>query len=239
MTVAEGGGRPAPAGGASQLQWGRNLTVAEGCGRHRERLFSATASMGPQLDGCGRRFCAIMRFQLLCTLQRDGGGLARIKANPPLLSQKYVTISLPPIGGSREGGGGGRRGAGRGRDPISHGAAHEGLGSGHREACLPRGPVRPDLAPNPTPSRGPAGRPSAPVESHLLQLARLHSRGQRTGHRPAAEAGEGRGPRAHGPQSSLRQRWPARFPGSRQRPRHPQGGRTSARRAALARRLRC
>ena len=37
-----------------ELQWGRNLTVAEG-GRSTFDEQIAEASMGPQLDSCGRR----------------------------------------------------------------------------------------------------------------------------------------------------------------------------------------
>ena len=59
------------------------------------------ASTGPQPGSCGRRFCTIMRFQLLRTLQRGGVGPARIKANSPLLSQKYVALPPPPTGGRR------------------------------------------------------------------------------------------------------------------------------------------
>ena len=38
------------------LQWGRNLSVAEGAGRHRRRGRRRPASMGPQPFGCGREF---------------------------------------------------------------------------------------------------------------------------------------------------------------------------------------
>ena len=36
------------------LQWGRNLTVAEGLVRILSPLWISSASMGPQLDSCGR-----------------------------------------------------------------------------------------------------------------------------------------------------------------------------------------
>ena len=36
------------------LQWGRNLTVAEGDGKLRRGNAHGRASMGPQLDSCGR-----------------------------------------------------------------------------------------------------------------------------------------------------------------------------------------
>ena len=36
------------------LQWGRNLIVAEG-GRYEALGRAGVASMGPQLDSCGRR----------------------------------------------------------------------------------------------------------------------------------------------------------------------------------------
>ena len=36
------------------LQWGRNLTVAEGCAVGEILGLRADASMGPQLDSCGR-----------------------------------------------------------------------------------------------------------------------------------------------------------------------------------------
>ena len=39
------------------LQWGRNLTVAEGTWPRRGLTGMLSASMGPQLDSCGR--CAI------------------------------------------------------------------------------------------------------------------------------------------------------------------------------------
>ena len=41
---------------ARPLQWGRNLTVAEGPARPRPDIRSRLASMGPQLDSCGRRY---------------------------------------------------------------------------------------------------------------------------------------------------------------------------------------
>ena len=37
------------------LQWGRNLIVAEGIEPNDSRLGMILASMGPQLDSCGRR----------------------------------------------------------------------------------------------------------------------------------------------------------------------------------------
>ena len=55
LTVAEGiwikhlGALP------SQLQWGRNLTVAEGTISVGGIVPPAWASMGPQLDSCGRQ----------------------------------------------------------------------------------------------------------------------------------------------------------------------------------------
>ena len=39
------------------LQWGRNLSVAEGT-KQVETLFGAVASMGPQPFGCGRTVSA-------------------------------------------------------------------------------------------------------------------------------------------------------------------------------------
>ena len=36
------------------LQWGRNLTVAEGVAGRRQAYKRSNASMGPQLDSCGR-----------------------------------------------------------------------------------------------------------------------------------------------------------------------------------------
>ena len=39
---------------ASKLQWGRNLIVAEGRQHWAHVQHRGTASMGPQLDSCGR-----------------------------------------------------------------------------------------------------------------------------------------------------------------------------------------
>ena len=39
---------------SATLQWGRNLTVAEGPTRHQRNAQPELASMGPQLDSCGR-----------------------------------------------------------------------------------------------------------------------------------------------------------------------------------------
>ena len=54
MTVAEGGRRVYKLHDAETLQWGRNLTVAEGHLAAGGRLGRPMASMGPQLDSCGR-----------------------------------------------------------------------------------------------------------------------------------------------------------------------------------------
>ena len=54
MTVAEGWGYLPAKSAKAALQWGRNLTVAEGLQAERKRTH-ALASMGPQLDSCGRR----------------------------------------------------------------------------------------------------------------------------------------------------------------------------------------
>ena len=65
LTVAEGCPKRRESKCASGLQWGRNLTVAEGgalyflCHRH------ARASMGPQLDSCGRAFLVLAVRPLL------------------------------------------------------------------------------------------------------------------------------------------------------------------------------
>ena len=55
LTVAEGIMNAAIKRALSKLQWGRNLTVAEGYANDR-RLWpcEGVASMGPQLDSCGR-----------------------------------------------------------------------------------------------------------------------------------------------------------------------------------------
>ena len=54
MTVAEGTTNAPTNAGDNKLQWGRNLTVAEGADAGRKAL-GLVASMGPQLDSCGRR----------------------------------------------------------------------------------------------------------------------------------------------------------------------------------------
>ena len=54
LTVAEGGGAHGPHNLELELQWGRNLTVAEGGMQGGGRRPPAMASMGPQLDSCGR-----------------------------------------------------------------------------------------------------------------------------------------------------------------------------------------
>ena len=54
LIVAEGPSGFWPTSGGSRLQWGRNLIVAEG-GRTWIRCRRRRASMGPQLDSCGRR----------------------------------------------------------------------------------------------------------------------------------------------------------------------------------------
>ena len=43
-------------GHEQRLQWGRNLTVAEGGGARGSEGIASQASMGPQLDSCGRRY---------------------------------------------------------------------------------------------------------------------------------------------------------------------------------------
>ena len=55
LTVAEGSWTAAAARAAASLQWGRNLTVAEGAQSPATKA-RPLASMGPQLDSCGR-FC--------------------------------------------------------------------------------------------------------------------------------------------------------------------------------------
>ena len=55
LTVAEGDAYSFKEVYADPLQWGRNLTVAEGTIADTVRLNKLTASMGPQLDSCGRR----------------------------------------------------------------------------------------------------------------------------------------------------------------------------------------
>ncbi len=55
LTVAEGvPSYNAQTGANLELQWGRNLTVAEGLERADDRDGGGVASMGPQLDSCGR-----------------------------------------------------------------------------------------------------------------------------------------------------------------------------------------
>ena len=56
LTVAEGGVIHKRIAGAVVLQWGRNLTVAEGLRREIKAAIEAAASMGPQLDSCGRSY---------------------------------------------------------------------------------------------------------------------------------------------------------------------------------------
>ena len=61
LIVAEGpSGRSAPAPTQS-LQWGRNLIVAEGCECCGNVVAVKKASMGPQLDSCGRRAGSYVR----------------------------------------------------------------------------------------------------------------------------------------------------------------------------------
>ena len=55
LIVAEGSLDSWPAPTNRSLQWGRNLIVAEGRGPAPDILFVTCASMGPQLDSCGRR----------------------------------------------------------------------------------------------------------------------------------------------------------------------------------------
>ena len=57
MTVAEGA--PGVSDGITDgmLQWGRNLTVAEGALERQVAMLGRAASMGPQLDSCGREKC--------------------------------------------------------------------------------------------------------------------------------------------------------------------------------------
>ena len=54
MTVAEGVAGREVAATIRRLQWGRNLTVAEGAERQRLLNSLGGTSMGPQLDSCGR-----------------------------------------------------------------------------------------------------------------------------------------------------------------------------------------
>ena len=55
LTVAEGYDTCAHCQLTRRLQWGRNLTVAEGSVLGGALLVGVIASMGPQLDSCGRR----------------------------------------------------------------------------------------------------------------------------------------------------------------------------------------
>ena len=55
MTVAEGVLTIDQAKYTKALQWGRNLTVAEGLRPAGRLAAGAYASMGPQLDSCGRK----------------------------------------------------------------------------------------------------------------------------------------------------------------------------------------
>ena len=49
---------------AGRLQWGRNLTVADGAGQHRCPEQAGAASMGPQLDSCGWAACDDLDAQI-------------------------------------------------------------------------------------------------------------------------------------------------------------------------------
>ena len=55
LTVAEGAFPLSVSYFSLSLQWGRNLTVAEGEVLLKWHLHRCFASMGPQLDSCGRR----------------------------------------------------------------------------------------------------------------------------------------------------------------------------------------
>ena len=55
LTVAEGMFQRMRYLQAELLQWGRNLTVAEGNAAGPGSARAGIASMGPQLDSCGRR----------------------------------------------------------------------------------------------------------------------------------------------------------------------------------------
>ena len=104
LTVAEGGLWCGSGGSGSVLQWGRNLTVAEGgdggppcggrcasmgpqldsCGRATSRrafLPRVRASMGPQLDSCGRRDVAEKQGDL--NLLQWGRNLTVAEGRPP------------------------------------------------------------------------------------------------------------------------------------------------------------
>ena len=54
LIVAEGTAAQPKPRGLMELQWGRNLIVAEGVVQSITDWKSAVASMGPQLDSCGR-----------------------------------------------------------------------------------------------------------------------------------------------------------------------------------------
>ena len=54
MTVAEGAFAYPTTKRPATLQWGRNLTVAEGIKNDVNARRRRLASMGPQLDSCGR-----------------------------------------------------------------------------------------------------------------------------------------------------------------------------------------
>ena len=55
MIVAEGANSKFKADSVLMLQWGRNLIVAEGVVVAFRALYGLPASMGPQLDSCGRK----------------------------------------------------------------------------------------------------------------------------------------------------------------------------------------
>ena len=55
LSVAEGATSRRRPMGSGQLQWGRNLSVAEGDTIHKIQDINYVASMGPQPFGCGRR----------------------------------------------------------------------------------------------------------------------------------------------------------------------------------------
>ena len=60
LTVAEGITATAlPCSSRTLLQWGRNLTVAEGEAARRKARLAEAASMGPQLDSCGREWVGV------------------------------------------------------------------------------------------------------------------------------------------------------------------------------------
>ena len=68
MTVAEGTYHDVAGVGAGLLQWGRNLTVAEGASI-AGRTSVQVASMGPQLDSCGRLYVPLRNEGLAARLQ--------------------------------------------------------------------------------------------------------------------------------------------------------------------------